>query len=621
MPISKTQQYFKATGANLSRAAPVIASIQNKKDDNEQQDVTREYKSQTTRLDLGIENVTNALLNNNNVLGQAEQELIKVNETLGKILSVSESKDNGLPNLSDFIPEKPRRKPRARARVRPRPSNLQRLKQRVSGTLGKVLEKGKDAAKSIGRSAANLVSPKGMLKGAATTAAAGTFIEKLTGRQDSMSALGIGLSTTATSVLGVVAGAKSAFELSEKYGPGPSVRRLGPQDISNDTQLELLKDIGDIKAGTLMPARKLIVDELEYPENQFFEVVKQFHDGGYIKVASQQTSSPQQNPMVRPVSFAQRMESKPSTSTGEYDYNSLVFDAGTIAIMTDNFVGPPGLSGQNNAPNVRSVSSTGAQRTSAGASSAPPSSLGTSGSATTISDMTPGTQVETYDFGAAAVQQTSSEPIAGARTPGAAGSGSAEEVMSFFVEKGYTREQAAGIAANIKYESDFKTDAVGDSGKAYGLAQWHPDRQANFSKFFGKDIKQSTFKEQLEFINWELSGPESRARKALMGAKTPDEAAMLFDKFYERSSGTTTARRMQLALSYAQSAGPQMQQEQRTGGQALNEQSLAARPARTPMNITVPQPAAQGGRQYQAMASQDDRSAEVPLSQLISSLA
>jgi hypothetical protein len=325
--------------------------------------------------------------------------------------------------------------------------------------------------------------------------------------------------------------------------------------------------------------------------------------------------------MVRSVSFAQRMESKPSTSTGEYDYNSLVFDAGTIAIMTDNFVGPAELSGQNNAPNVRSVSSTGAQRTSAGASSAPPSSSGAASSSTAISDMTPGTQVETYDFGAAAAQQTSSEPIAGARTPGAAGSGSAEEVMSFFVEKGYTREQAAGIAANIKYESDFKTDAVGDSGKAYGLAQWHPDRQANFTKFFGKDIKQSTFKEQLEFINWELSGPESRARKALMGAKTPDEAAMLCDKFYERSSGTTTARRMQLALSYAQSAGPQMQQEQRTGGQALNEQSLAARPARTPMNITVPQPAAQGGRQYQAMASQDDRSAEVPLSQLISSLA
>lgn len=619
MPISKTQQYFKTTGANLSRAAPVIASIQNKKDDNEQQDVTREYKSQTTRLDLGVDNVTNALLNNNNVLGQAEQALIKVNETLEKILNVSGHKDNDIPNLSDFIPEKPRRRSRARTRARPRPSNLQRLKQRVSGTLGKVLEKGKDAAKSIGRSAASLVSPKEMLKGAATTAAAGSFIEKLTGREDSMSALGIGLSTTATGVLGVVAGAKSAFELSEKYGPGPSVRRLGPQDISNDTQLELIKDIGDIKAGTLIPAHKLIVDELEYPENQFFEVVKQLHDGGYIKVASQQTPQ-QQNPMVRPISFAQRMESKPSTNTGEYDYNSLVFDAGTIAIMTDNFVGPAGLTGQNNAPNVRSVSSTGAQRTSGGAA-AQPSSLGTSGGATTFSDMSPGTQAETYDFGAAAVQQTSSEPIAGARTPGAAGSGSAEEVMSFFTEKGYTREQAAGIAANIKYESDFKTDAVGDSGKAYGLAQWHPDRQANFTKFFGKDIKQSTFKEQLEFINWELSGPESRARKALMGAKTPDEAAMLFDKFYERSSGTTTARRMQLALTYAQSAGPQMQQEQRTGGQALNEQSLAARPARTPMNVTVPQPAQQSGRQYQAMASQDDRSTEVPLSQLISTLA
>jgi len=632
MPISKTQQYFKTSGATLSRAAPMLASIQNKNSDNEQQQITREYRSQTTRLDAAIERVSTAALDNNNVLIQSEQELIKVNETLEKILHATDSKDDGIPNLTDLIPEKPRRaRPRTRSRAKPGPrprpragtSGLQRLKQRVSGTLGRVLEKGKSIATSIGRSATSLVSPKQVLKGAATTAAAGTFIEKLTGREDTMSALGIGLSTTATGVLGVVAGAKSAFELSEKYGPGPSVRRLGPQDINSNTQVELLKDIGDIKAGTLIAARKLIVDELEYPENQFLEIAKQLHDGGYIKIAEQQTTPvSQQNPMLRPISFAQRMESRPSTSTGEYDYNSLIFDADTIAIMTDNFIGPAGMSGQPGAPGttgMRTISTAGAQ-------SAPgqmtPGAAATQVRAGMISDMTPGGETsEVYDFGAAAVSQTASESIVGARAPGSSGTGSAEEVMNFFVNKGYTKEQAAGIAANIKYESDFKTDAVGDSGKAYGLAQWHPDRQANFSRVFGKDIKQSTFQEQLEFINWELSGSESRARRALMGARTPEEAAMLFDKFYERSSGTTTAKRMELALNYARSAGPQMQQEQRVGGQVINEQSMAARPRRTPISVTVPQPAAQAGRQYQAMASQDDRSAEIPLSQLISSLA
>lgn len=623
MLTNKTKQYFKTSGAAFSRAAPILASIQNKNNDNEQQAVTREYKSQTSRLDTAIERVTNSLADNNNVLGQSSQELIKINETLEKILNASNLKDNGIPNLSDFMLDKSKRRARGRRRIKVRPpSTTQRLKQRVSGTLGKILEKGKSTVKSIGRSAASLVNPKQILKGAATTAAAGSFIGKLTGKEDAMSALGIGLSTTATGVLGVVAGAKSAFELSEKYGPGPSVRRLAPQDISNDPQIELLKDIDDNKTGTLIKARKLIIDELGYPENQFNETLKQLHDGGYIKIVSQQTA--QQNPMVRPISFTQRMENKPSTNTGAYDYNSVIFDADTIAIMTDNFIGPSSITGQNITPGMRSISTAGA--TTAGSESTAPGMPGAmASSSTTYSDITPGSEVETYDFNAA--EPMTAEPLTGSRTPSTAagapagGSGSAEEVMNFFVDKGYTREQAAGIAANIKYESDFKTDAVGDSGKAYGLAQWHPDRQANFKKVLGKDIKQSSFQEQLQFINWELSGPESRAKRALVGAKTPDEAAALFDKFYERSSGTTTARRMELALNYARSIGPQMQQEQRVGGQVLNDQSLAARPSRTPMSITVPQPPAQSGRQYQAMASQDDKAAEIPLSQLISSLA
>jgi len=635
MPTNKTKQYFKTSGATLSRAAPMLASIQNKNSDNEQQQITREYRNQTNRLDTAIERVSNAAMNNNNVLVQSEQELIKVNETLEKILNATGSKDgNGLPNLSDLMPEKPRRpRPRTRSRSRPKPtrprpgtSSLQRLKQRVSGTLGKVLEKGKSAAKTIGRSAASLVSPKQILKGAATTAAAGSFIEKLTGKEDTMSAMGIGLSTTATGVLGVVAGAKTAFELSEKYGPGPSIRRLGPEDIKHETPIELLRDIDLVKAGTIMEARKLLIDELGYSENMFSEIARQLHDGGYIKIADQQTApAPQQNPMVRPISFAQRMESRRSTGSGEYDYNSLIFDADTIAIMTDNFIGPAGMSGQPGAPGMRTISTAGGAGTSGAqrvAGQMSPGAAATRVSAGMISDMSSGAETsEVYDFGAAAASPIISDSIAGQRAPGSSGSGSAEEVMNFFTNKGFTREQAAGIAANIKYESDFKTDAVGDSGKAYGLAQWHPDRQANFSRVFGKDIKQSTFQEQLEFINWELSGPESRAKRAIMGARTPDEAAMLFDKFYERSSGTTTSQRMQLALNYAQAGSPQMQQEQRIGGQIINEQSLAARPRRTPVNITVPQPAAQAGRQYQAMASQDDRSAEIPLSQLISSLA
>ncbi len=100
---------------------------------------------------------------------------------------------------------------------------------------------------------------------------------------------------------------------------------------------------------------------------------------------------------------------------------------------------------------------------------------------------------------------------------------------------GWTREQATGMAANIHRESAGKTDAVGDGGNAYGLAQWHPDRQAAFKNWAGKDIRQSTRDEQLAFMDWELrKGGEQKAGAALMGAKTAGDAASIVSQQYER---------------------------------------------------------------------------------------
>ena len=60
-----------------------------------------------------------------------------------------------------------------------------------------------------------------------------------------------------------------------------------------------------------------------------------------------------------------------------------------------------------------------------------------------------------------------------------------DEAMQYFMSQGWTKEQAAGIVGNIQKESMFNYKALGDNGKAFGLAQWHPDRQANFKKAYG----------------------------------------------------------------------------------------------------------------------------------------
>lgn len=110
-----------------------------------------------------------------------------------------------------------------------------------------------------------------------------------------------------------------------------------------------------------------------------------------------------------------------------------------------------------------------------------------------------------------------------------------KEAFKFFTGKGWSKEQAAGIIANLDHESNFNTKAIGDGGKAVGIAQWHPDRQANFKKVYGKNLKDASLKEQFEFINYEMTkGAEQNAGNKLKQAKTAGEAGAIVSKYYER---------------------------------------------------------------------------------------
>lgn len=128
--------------------------------------------------------------------------------------------------------------------------------------------------------------------------------------------------------------------------------------------------------------------------------------------------------------------------------------------------------------------------------------------------------------------------------------------MGFFFEKGFTAAQVAGIVGNLQAESGQGIDpsAVGDGGQAHGIAQWHPDRRENFEREFGKPFSESTYEEQLEFIWWELNNTERRAMRYLRQARTAEEAAAVFDQYYERSSGAHRDRRMANATNLMRAA-------------------------------------------------------------------
>lgn len=129
---------------------------------------------------------------------------------------------------------------------------------------------------------------------------------------------------------------------------------------------------------------------------------------------------------------------------------------------------------------------------------------------------------------------------------GSGASGNAKIALDYFIQQGWAPEQAAGLVANLQAESGQNIDpgAVGDGGKAYGIAQWHGSRQQDFQRVMGRPINGSSLQDQLNFVQWELNNTESRAAQALKNARTAEEAAAIIDQYYERSSGAARQKRI-----------------------------------------------------------------------------
>lgn len=147
-----------------------------------------------------------------------------------------------------------------------------------------------------------------------------------------------------------------------------------------------------------------------------------------------------------------------------------------------------------------------------------------------------------------------------AKRGGASGGSQAQlrdATIAYFEQQGWSRAAATGIAANVSAESKFDPSAVGDNGSAYGLGQWHKDRQDAFKAWSGKDIRSSSRDEQLAFIQYELTqGTDQGARRAgekLRNTNDPYDAGMTFSRLYERPAdvyGQAQARGQQAASWY-----------------------------------------------------------------------
>jgi hypothetical protein len=118
----------------------------------------------------------------------------------------------------------------------------------------------------------------------------------------------------------------------------------------------------------------------------------------------------------------------------------------------------------------------------------------------------------------------------------ASSDGGVASAVAYFQGQGYSKAQAEGLAANFYTESGMNPAASGDNGNAYGIGQWHKDRQDQFAKLYGHGIKGSSLQEQLRFAQWELTHSEKAAGDKLRGATSAGQAGDFASRYYERPS-------------------------------------------------------------------------------------
>lgn len=126
------------------------------------------------------------------------------------------------------------------------------------------------------------------------------------------------------------------------------------------------------------------------------------------------------------------------------------------------------------------------------------------------------------------------------------------QIVAFLKGKGLGQVAIDGILGNLQVESGFRTDANNAREGAIGLGQWEGGRRTNlqaYAKAHGGT--ETDLNNQLGYLWQELTTSYSGALSALKAAKTPEEAATIWDSQYEVSSGSTRTQRIANANAFA----------------------------------------------------------------------
>lgn len=158
------------------------------------------------------------------------------------------------------------------------------------------------------------------------------------------------------------------------------------------------------------------------------------------------------------------------------------------------------------------------------------------------------------------------------------GAVSQSQAMRFFEGKGWSKAASAGLVAGFNRESGGRANQpeIG-GGPGYGMAQWGPAGQAEFKKWSGHDIHDSTAQEQLEFANYQLTqGSEKKAGERLHRVTSGYEGGAVASSAYERprDKAGEAARRgrdaqLLMGIAGASNVGPVSYSSSNPGGKTV----------------------------------------------------
>lgn len=180
-------------------------------------------------------------------------------------------------------------------------------------------------------------------------------------------------------------------------------------------------------------------------------------------------------------------------------------------------------------------------------------------------------------FGGKDLNSGEDETLAAMRNP-ALKSKEVIDAVRYFESKGYAREAAVGLAANLQAQSNLDPRAVGADGVSVGIGLWNPRRQADFKRVYGMDMRESTVEQQLDFAAWELQNTRRRAGVHLAAATTPAQASVAVYRHFglSKSEGGGSSEERKLTAAAGAIHGTLFNDDQERGAAAAATTAVAA---------------------------------------------